>query len=128
MNPKHIKSIARIVTAIMLLALLVGLTPGAVRPAYAAPGDLTRVSVDSAGVQANGSSGQDMISDDGRFVVFESAATNLAGGTGGLFLKDRQTGATTRISIDGENPSISNDGHFIAYASFAASLVRWRHK
>ncbi len=96
---------------------------GAALPVHAAPGDLTRISVDSAGVQANGNSRHSQISGDGRFVVFESDAINLAGGTGGLFLKDRQTGAVTRVGVDGENASISNDGRFIAFDSGASNEV-----
>jgi Tol biopolymer transport system component len=118
MNPKSKKTFA----ILTLTALLIGLQ-GRVLPVYAAPGDLTRVSVDSAGAQANGSSRRDEMSSDGRFVVFESDATNLAGGTGGLFLKDRQTGAVTRVGVDGGNASISNDGRFIAFDSGATNDV-----
>ncbi len=121
MNPKFRKSIRRVVAVIILLTLAANFS--ATLPVDAAPGDLTRVSVDSAGAQANGSSRHEMISGDGRFVVFEFDATNLAGGTGGLFLKDRQTGATTRVSVDGENASISHDGRYIAFESFAANLI-----
>lgn len=123
MNPKHLISMARIVTVMLLLALLTGLTPGAVLPAYAAPGNVTRVSVDSSGVQANGSSRHSQISGDGRFVVFESDATNLAGGKGGLFLKDLQTGSITRVGVDGEDAAISNDGRFVAFDSGAINEV-----
>ena len=56
-------------------------------------GTTERVSVDSAGGQANGDSYTVSISADGRFVAFESAATNLvAGDTNGfddIFLRDR---------------------------------------
>jgi hypothetical protein len=61
------------------------------------------VSVSSAGAQGNGSSGPCSISDDGRFVAFASAASNLVSGdTNGapdVFLHDRLTGSTERISI-----------------------------
>ncbi len=105
---------------ILVLTLTFPKSTTAVR---AAPGDLTRVSVDPSGAQANGGSRHGQISADGRYVVFESEATNLGGGAGGIFVKDRQSGATTRISVDGENPSISNDGRFVAFQSFAANLI-----
>ena len=63
-------------------------------PAFA---QVARVSVSSAGVEANGPSGPPSISGNGRFVVFASAATNLvAGDTNALvdiFLRDRDTDA-----------------------------------
>jgi uncharacterized repeat protein (TIGR01451 family) len=52
-----------------------------------------RVSVDSAGAQGNGASFRPAISDDGRFVAFESNATNLVPGVTGayqIYLHDRQ--------------------------------------
>jgi len=119
MNSKAQKILSQSIVLTMMVALLSGRAPSV----YAAPGDLARVSVDSGGAQANGGSNHDQISGDGRYVVFESAATNLAGGTGGLFLKDRQTGAVTRVGVDGENASISNDGRFIAFDSGATTEV-----
>lgn len=119
MNSKTLK----ILSQSMVMTMLIVLLSGTVLPVNAALGDITRVSVDSTGAQANGSSRYSQISGDGRFVIFESDATNLAGGTGGLFLKDRQTGAITRVGVDGEAPSISNDGRFIAFDSGAANEV-----
>ena len=99
-------------------------------------GATTRVSVDSAGAQANDNSFRPAISDDGRFVAFRSDATNLvAGDTNGVrdvFVHDRQTGATERVSVDSagaqgndrsDNPDISRDGRFVAFASYASNLV-----
>jgi predicted outer membrane repeat protein len=98
--------------------------------------DLTiRVSVDSSGAQSNGSS-YGSLSADGRYIVFESDATNLvANDTNGVFdvfVHDMQTGTTTRVSVDsnggqagndsGES-SISADGRYIAFSSLAANLV-----
>src|SRR5438094_703914 len=78
-----------------------------------------RVSVDSAGGQANNSSGglsgSVAISADGRFVAFGSVASNLVpgdtNGTFDVFVHDRHTGATQRVSVDsvgaqGNNPSV----------------------
>jgi Tol biopolymer transport system component len=95
-----------------------------------------RMSVDSFGTQGNSNSVYPLISADGRFVVFESAASNLvAGDSNGaqdIFVHDRQTGTTERVSVDssgtqGNNvsfdPSISADGRFVAFTSFASNLV-----
>jgi hypothetical protein len=59
------------------LGLLVGLTGFS---ANAQPGAITRVSTHSAGAQANGNSNRPAISADGRFVAFDSQASNLVGG------------------------------------------------
>ena len=137
MNPRYIKSIARVFSVIMLLALLAGLTPRAVLTAYAAPGDLTRVSVDSSGAQANGGSVRDQLSADGRYVAFVSGATNLipddTNNAEDVFVKDRQTGATTRVSVASQTgeqanngsgaAAISGDGRYVAFYSDASNLV-----
>lgn len=97
----------------------------------------TRVSVDSAGAQANGRSrGRPAISRDGRFVAFGSSAANLVpgdtNGGGDVFVHDRQSGTTTRVSVDGSGaqakeqswgPAISADGRLVAFASTASNLV-----
>ena len=66
-----------------------------------------RVSVDSANAQANNSSSGGAISGDGRYVTFSSVATNLVSddtnGMQDIFVRDRQTGTTSRVSLtDGE--------------------------
>jgi hypothetical protein len=63
----------------------------------------TRVSVSSAGVQANLSSSLPAISADGRYISYRSAATNLVtgdtNGFGDVFLYDRVLATTTRVSV-----------------------------
>jgi Tol biopolymer transport system component len=99
-------------------------------------GETTLVSVHSNGTQANGFSDFAEISADGRFVVFESAASNLVAGDTNdqldIFVHDRQTGQTTRLSVasDGSeanhysgNPTISADGRYVAFDSWASNLV-----
>ncbi len=99
-------------------------------------GTTERVSVDSAGTEGNGSSGYPSLSADGRFVAFESRATNLVGGdTNGVadvFVRDRVTGTTERVSVDSAGTegngasgvsAISADGRFVAFLSSAANLV-----
>jgi Tol biopolymer transport system component len=93
------------------------------------------VSVDSSGAQAGGG-GEPAISADGRFVAFASGATDLvAGDTNGapdIFVRDRSTGTTERVSVDSTGaeadnfsdlPTITPDGRFVAFMSFADNLV-----
>ena len=67
-------------------------------------GVTNRVNVNSAGNQANGRSFELAFSADGRFVAFDSDATNLVSddtnGVRDIFVHDRQTGVTTRVSVD----------------------------
>jgi Tol biopolymer transport system component len=110
----------------------------AATPARVGSGAVTsRVPVDRSGQQANGSSyGQPAISADGRFVVFESEASNLVPGdtnnSTDLFVRDRKVQVTRRVSVgpagqqtnggSGE-PAISADGRFVVFTSFASNLV-----
>ena len=98
-------------------------------------GTTTRVSVGANGVQGNGRSILPFISGDGRFVAFESDAalvTDDANALGDVYLHDRETGATTRVSTgpegsDGDRwsgvPSLSRDGRFVAFLSEATNFV-----
>jgi len=96
----------------------------------------SRVSVSTSGVQGNGDSTNPSISADGRFVAFQSLATNLgAGDTNGssdVFVRDRTAHTTARISVtpggslgngDSYEPSISANGTRVAFASNATDLV-----
>ena len=70
-------------------------------------------------------------------MTFASYATNLAPGdtNGGpdIFVRDQETGETTRVSVSsggtqGNNggsgqPSISSDGRYVAFISDASNLV-----
>ena len=66
-------------------------------------GAVERISLSPSGAQANNNSGPATISANGRFVAFSSLASNLvAGDTNGVsdvFVRDRQTGITQRISV-----------------------------
>jgi Tol biopolymer transport system component len=102
-----------------------------------ASGTTTRISVSSAGVEANDHSHSPVFSEDGRFVAFASPATNLVtGDTTGtnsdVFVHDRLTGQTTRVSVssagvesngDSSRPAISADGRFVSFTSNASNLV-----
>ncbi|MGD9905948.1 MAG: IPT/TIG domain-containing protein, partial [Vicinamibacterales bacterium] len=108
-------------------------------------GDTTRVSVATGGAEADGAFGSrgPAISGDGRWVVFDSDATNLVvddtNGASDVFLHDRSTGRTRRVSLSSANgqpvapagaPAISSglaaisaDGRHVAFASTAATLT-----
>jgi Tol biopolymer transport system component len=100
-------------------------------------GTTTRVSVSSAGEQAEGGgSWHASISDDGRFVAFCSGAHNLvdddSGLAGGVFSHDRLTGVTRRhsVTMSGEEawdysrrPSLTPDGAFMVFESGASNFV-----
>ncbi|EAW35793.1 DUF4347 domain-containing protein [Lyngbya sp. PCC 8106] len=106
-------------------------------------GITTRVSINSFGQEGNDKSGAfsdsilPAITPDGRFVAFESKASNLAPGDNNaeewdIFVRDLQTETTTRVSIDNNgisgddasrNPVITPDGRFIAFESRAENLV-----
>ena len=95
------------------------------------------VSVPAGGaLPANNSSYHPAISADGRYVAFASHASNLIplsiANAGGVFVRDRQTGAVEIVSISTDGnalngtctwPSISPDGRFVAFVSSATNLV-----
>jgi Tol biopolymer transport system component len=99
-------------------------------------GATTRVSVDSTGGDPNGASFVPSISADGRYVYFDSLASDLVPGDGNgtddVYVRDLQTGTTTRVSIDtagGDSdgasfvPSINGSGRYVAFHSVASDLV-----
>ncbi len=106
-------------------------------------GAIVRASTDANGNEGDGSSGyiagvprsSFSISNDGRFVAFDSSSDNLVPNDTGLvdiFVKDLKTGAISRVNTDADgNPannlstgaSISGDGRFIAFQSSASNLV-----
>jgi Tol biopolymer transport system component len=99
-------------------------------------GTTTRVNVASNGAEANHTTSAFGISDDGRYVVFQSFASNLVAGdtnsTWDIFVHDNGTGATWRVSVDSngaqangfsQTPSISANGHLVVFESSAPNLV-----
>ena len=84
-----------------------------------------RVSVASDGAQGNGPSTLPSITADGRFVAFESGATNLVpGDTNGeddIFVHDRATGVAGDRTSEAE--AISASGRYVAFWSMATNLV-----
>ncbi len=99
-------------------------------------GETTRISVSSEGVQGNDGSAWPTISEDSRYLSFVSSASNLVqGDTNGesdIFVHDRQTGETTRVSVSSDgtqgnggsgSSSISPDGRYVGFVSNATNLV-----
>ena len=97
---------------------------------------MTRITEVAEGHQANANSFFSALSADGRYVAFDSAATNLVEGDTNdeidVFVHDRLSGTTTRVSVasDGTQgssfsltPALSADGRYVAFASIAGNLV-----
>ena len=95
-----------------------------------------RVSLSSADAQGNSDSLHPALSNDGRYVAFDSNASNLVSSDTNVrvdvFVRDRQTNTTERVSlssggVEGNDtswyPAISGDGRFVAFQSFASNLV-----
>ncbi|MEO6090681.1 MAG: hypothetical protein ABIQ18_47020 [Umezawaea sp.] len=95
-------------------------------------GAISRMSTASDGAQAADRSHTPSISADGRYVAFVSYAPNLVAGDTNVrtdvFVKDRQTGEVALVSgqadgtmadQDSTEPSISADGHHIAFTTSA---------
>jgi Tol biopolymer transport system component len=97
------------------------------------------VSVNAAGTAGgNGGSDNPALSADGRFIAFQSVATDLVttptnGSSNNVFVRDLQTGTTTLVSVNrfgtnGGNGNssdevLSPDGRFVAFVSSANDLV-----
>ena len=102
----------------------------------------TLVSVSTNGVSGNGASRGSVMTGDGRYVAFVSAASNLAprdtNNIADVFVRDLQAGTTTLASvgastnsippvsgsvISSESPEITPDGRYVAFYSNATNLV-----
>jgi Tol biopolymer transport system component len=97
-----------------------------------ATGTTERVSVASDGTEEEGHSVTPSISADGRYVAYVSSRHDVFDDLPDIFVHDRATGATERISValDGTEsngsswaPSISADGRHVAFVSGASNLV-----
>ena len=105
---------------------------------HAAKAETVLVSANGAGTgSGNGFSFAPAMSADGRFVAFESLATDLvpddANGDFDVFVRDLKTGTTTLVSVNragcgsgngfSSAPAISADGRLVAFESVAGDLV-----
>ncbi len=95
-----------------------------------------RVNTSSSGQEASGLSYETSVSADGRFVAFNSAASNLVpndtNNAADIFVRDRLLGTTVRVSVDSngsegndhsQNPFLSADGRLVAFRSRSDNLV-----
>jgi hypothetical protein len=118
----------RLSTAIALSSVVFG----SFAPGEALAQQFTHISVGQGGAQPNGASEHPTLSDDTRFVAFSSAASNLVAndnnGSYDVFVRDRQSSTTTRISLTtaGEERTgasmgaeISGNGRFVVFLSNA---------
>lgn len=100
-----------------------------------ATGETVLASAGLAGVPADGDSRNPSVSGDGRFVAFESGASNLVPGVSAgrrhVYRFDRRDGSVALVSRtgsggeadgDSRNPSISADGRRVAFESDAGNL------
>ncbi len=99
-------------------------------------GAISLVSVDSSGVQPDfGGFSELILSANGRYVAFTYDSGSWGGNTFGrpnIFLKDTQTGVLSSVSSDSNgiqqdgvsgNPSMSANGRYVAFYSYAPTLV-----
>jgi Tol biopolymer transport system component len=99
-------------------------------------GTTRRVSVSATGSQDNGASSSPAISADGRFVAFQSDASNLVpgdrNGASDVFRKNIVTGAVRRVSVTNSGgeadagsyqPAITASGRIVGFLSYADNLV-----
>jgi Tol biopolymer transport system component len=99
-------------------------------------GTTRQVNVSSGGKAGNGDCHKPSISANGRFVAFESKATNLVPGAvrgWQIYLRDLVKHRTTLISKSSagkaangttRNAAISGDGRYVAFSSQATNLIR----
>ena len=108
---------------------------------YAAPGDTTLVSISHMGTAAIGMSHPATTSADGRYVAFNSGATNLIAGAdpndffSNIYVRDRMTGEVVQVDVSSTGatangdassvfwnpPVMSADGRYVAFSSFASN-------
>lgn len=129
----------------LLATALTVMAAGASAASAHPPGTTQLVSVSTGGAAGDSDSQLASISGDGRFVAFWSLASTLVAadtnGTSDVFVHDRSTGVTERVSVDSKErqsvggdrdgvldtnfgrPAISGDGRFVVFASSATNLV-----
>jgi len=97
-------------------------------------GEVRLASSNSSGTAGNSSSHSPQITPDGRFVVFDSNATNLIPGVSGthIYVKDLLTGEVRLASSNSSgtagngfsySPQITPDGRFVVFQSSSTNLI-----
>lgn len=100
------------------------------------PTTIVRASDDAAGGRSDDDSESPDLSADGRFVVFDSQASDLLPGgdtaTNDVYRRDLDTGSLVQVSLDvdggptngfSDKESVSADGRYVAFACGATDLV-----
>jgi len=126
----------RAIATSSVLSAVALVLPGPASAVGMATGGTTRVSMSSAGAQANGHSTSTAISANGRYVAFDSEASNLVPGdtnrSQDVFVRDRQNGVTSRVSVADSgaqasccsaSAAISAEGRYVVFTSDAPNLV-----
>jgi len=134
-RPVGVRASVVMFSAVVLLSVL--LTISSASQAQASGHNPELISADSSGDRGNDNSENPSSSEDGRYIAFQSAATDLVtpdtnGGFKDIFVKDTQTGVVTLASTNADgvqandhslSPSISNDGRYVAFESAATNLI-----
>ena len=95
------------------------------------------ISVNQSGVSGNENSDSNSVSGDGRFVLFQSRATDIVGNDGNadadIFLRDTSNNTTRLLTVNrngnnsagglSEFPAMSQDGSVASYSSYAPDIV-----
>ena len=102
-------------------------------------GALSIISTNPVGEVGNKNSGRPSISSEGRFIAYQSLANNLVAGdtneTGDIFVYDRQTQQTTRVTVSSQGeqangfsdfPAIAGNGRMVVFRSQAKNLTEIR--
>ena len=131
---RRVSRVARV--GLMSGAVVTAIVVSGALPAAAVASTTSVVSAAPNGANADSGSYDSSVSADGRYVAFESDASNLvAGDTNGVsdvFVRDMSTGTVVRVSVDSAeaegdatsyDPSISADGRYVAFWSNATNLV-----
>ncbi|HEY8383196.1 MAG TPA: hypothetical protein VIL09_13690 [Microvirga sp.] len=97
---------------------------------------IQRLSVSATGTEGRNGSGISSFDQTGRYIVFESESDDLVPNTtftgANIFLKDALTGATNLVAVtqagvqasgDSQDPSISANGRYVVFTSYASNLV-----
>jgi Tol biopolymer transport system component len=116
----------RLLPSLLLIPLLSGIATARVT---------TRVSLHSDGTEGPGDDGYPSITPDGRLIAFSGDSSLEPGGlefNRSVFVHDRQTGETTRVSVRSSGAQVSGfsgegvisaDGRYVAFDSYARNLV-----
>lgn len=134
-GPQHVRARPKIVASLVTAFLLTTAAPALAEDGYDRPGELSRVTVAPDGSAADGDSNWLAMSSDGRYMAFQSKASNLAPGhptrAVQIYVRDLGTGLTELVSVNdsGEiadhsayDPAISDNGRFVAFHSTAKNL------